>query len=190
MAALKVSIANCFLTGEQITRRSDRSWTRNRITFKLGARRCELVQNQAGMSRPRSSYRGEYVHTGDLLVHDVTEATRGSSERLANDLCVLLSFATLSQVHPFSYAFGRRSWGHPPRGVSILFRPTFELSDGASVRDFAQQAWPEFRRLKRARRLPEVIDYITTAEVPGQPLEVRLLLVFVALESLKATYAR
>lgn len=70
------------------------------------------------------------------------------------------------------------------------FRPTFASSDATTIRAFVEQSWPRFRKLKRVRQLPAVIEYMTTAEVPGQLHEVRLLLLFVALENLKSTYAR
>lgn len=190
MATLDVAVANCFMIGEEITRRADGSWSRNRVTFNLGRARVELVQNQEGMGSLANTYRGAFIHTTNLLVHDVTRESKKAAEQVANDLCVLLSFVTMSQVHPFWYQLGAEGHGNPPKGIAMHFRPVFTLSDASVIKEFLEQAWRQFRRLKRARRLPEIIEYLTTTEVPGQPLEIRLLLVSIALESLKATFAR
>ena len=69
------------------------------------------------------------------------------------------------------------------------FRPPIDPFDGTATVDMVTFCWPGFRRLKRQRKLPEVIDYLTTAERRAQPIEIKVLLASVAFESLKTTFA-
>ena len=78
-------------------------------------------------------------------------------------------------------------WG--TAGRLRYFRPPFQTADGAAIRDFLEQSWGMFTKLKNTRKLGIVIHYILLADRHEQPVEVQLLLAFVALESLKTTYA-
>ena len=69
------------------------------------------------------------------------------------------------------------------------FRPPIDGSDGAATQRMVTLSWTGYRKLKRQRKLPEVIDYLTNAERRTQPLEIKVLLAAVALESLKTTFA-
>ncbi len=71
-----------------------------------------------------------------------------------------------------------------------MFRPVIELRDGTVVREFVERTWERFQNEKARRKLREVFDYLVTADLPEQPIEVRLLLGFIILENLKSTYAR
>ena len=64
------------------------------------------------------------------------------------------------------------------------------MFDGTAVREFLERTWGGFRRESRRRKLTAVIEYLVTAERRDQPIEVQLLLVFVCMENLKATFAR
>lgn len=107
-----------------------------------------------------------------------------------HDLSTLLSLATMSPVRPIGWSFkeqGQRI-GVPYPGT--YFRPTIETMDGEEVRRFLEYTWAEFQVQKKGRQLHELIEYVVLADRPDQPIEIQLLLIFVALENLKATYAR
>lgn len=70
------------------------------------------------------------------------------------------------------------------------FRPLIEIHDGDAVKSYMEQVWTKYRKLKRARKLSEVINMLTTCELPKLPLEVRLGQIFVLLENLKSTFAK
>ncbi len=74
-------------------------------------------------------------------------------------------------------------------GKAWYHSPVLEIRRGEVVRRFIDLAYPNYKRLERKRNLPQVIDYMVEMQA-DQFLEVRLLLAFVALESLKDTYAR
>jgi len=87
------------------------------------------------------------------------------------------------------YEWNNRQTTIATDGVALFFRPTFSIQNGAVIRSFLEGCWQSYRKLKRRRKLPEVINYIVDAEMTLQVEEVRLLLIFVALECLKSTYA-
>ena len=74
-------------------------------------------------------------------------------------------------------------------GVGVHFRPVFAIQDGTQVKRFVEQTYDKYVDLEQTRKLNVVFDYLVQAEAPGQLTEVKSLLAFVALESLKHTYA-
>jgi hypothetical protein len=108
-------------------------------------------------------------------------------------ICWLLSFAGESRVVCYGYHFPRGSPnGHfkAVAGTANFFRPPFDLHDTTTVKNFIEQTYPTFQRLRRKRKLATVFDYLVQAEHLNQPTEIRLLLLFVTLENLKDTYSR
>jgi hypothetical protein len=111
---------------------------------------------------------------------------------LLRQLSWLLSFATYSNVVYFGYDFqhgttlGER-WS--VNGRLRYFRPLIEMMDGKAVREFLERVWPTYSNIWNTRRLNIIINYILLADRPEQPLEAALVFSFVALESLKSTFA-
>jgi hypothetical protein len=190
MPDLRVKIYNNPILGEEFSDygAAPGQRLRNHIRLKLSRFRIDLYQLPSAF-RPFGELHGMLVHTTDIFVRNVPTTRERAAVGVVNDLCWLLSLATVSQVRPFSYTFDRKMWAQNTTGVTMRFRPAIETQDGAVVRRFIEGTWTNFRKLKRGRKLREVIDYIATAEIREQPLEVRLLLAIVTLENLKATYA-
>jgi len=105
-------------------------------------------------------------------------------------LCTLLSFATFSPVRPVSFSFGSRTRMLPVSYAAAHFSPAIDTRSGKAVRQFLELTWEAFIRYEKERHLHELIEYLVLADRSEEPLEVKLLLVFVALENIKATYAR
>jgi hypothetical protein len=63
------------------------------------------------------------------------------------------------------------------------------MNDGREVREFIECVWKSYSRLKGARQLRVFFDYLVSAEL-RQPFEIKLAILFVALEHLVATFAR
>jgi hypothetical protein len=189
MPDLRVYIANCPVGGEAVTRLPKGGWKRDRIDLYLGGFPVILRQTDCGMPGRHREAEGHTVHTTTLEFGDISTNKRKRAERIADDLAWLLSAATMSPVRPFSYQFGRGSRTHTITNRTSIFRPLIEIANGKAVRVFVQSTWPNFRRLKRARKLAAVIDYLVIAEQPDQPIEVSTLLVFTALEALNSTHS-
>jgi hypothetical protein len=161
---------------------------RNHIPLCLSGKRIDLYQLGPAFEQ-RSLLTGRWVHTTTLFVRDVRQDKQQAAERIVADLCHLLSFATMSQVRPFAYAYGgtRRRWNG--EGAVLQWRPPIEL-DGAAIASFVEKTWSSYRTLKRSRALAELTHFLTLTDHSDQPIEVRMLLAFVALENMKGTWAR
>lgn len=180
-------IANYLGNGSVITDYPDGSWSRNVIELKLGRYKASLTQQReviANKIKPVG-----LVYTTDLEISGIKKYIEG--ETAANDLCRLLTLASFSQVVPLNYRFeggGRNQLNLDSEAMS--FRPLIDIKCGKTVTIFLEKTWAPFRRLKRNRKLTEVIDMLTIAELPVQRLEVRLALMFIVMENLKGTYAK
>lgn len=75
-------------------------------------------------------------------------------------------------------------------GVANVAMPVIDIRQPKLVRNFLTSTWSRFRRLRRPRRLRSVFAQMWMPDQPEQPIEMRLLLAVVTVESLKTTYAR
>ncbi|WP_345427511.1 hypothetical protein [Halioxenophilus aromaticivorans] len=182
----KAKIANYFGTGSEVKHYQDGSWCLCLIKMKLGKYRVELEQNPSilwNAEQPQG-----FVETTCISVAGVKTFSEGQSVVL--DICYLLSLASMSQVTPYHFEFRGSAKSLSAVGQSMRYRPLLEIHDGSVVKSYLEKVWPNYRKLKRSRKLPEVIDMLTTCELPGLPLEIQLGQMFVILENLKGTFAK
>lgn len=180
-------IANYFGSGNETTDLPGGGWTRNVLSCKLGRYRVRIIQQSEVIS---NKIKAEgFVYTTDLEIFGVRNFIEGKN--ISYDLCSLLPIASSSQVVPFQFSF--QNEGNRPTVVgqeAKFFRPLLNIKRGTIIKDFLESTWPQFRKNKRKRKLREVIELLTVAEVTTQPLEVRLALIFIVFENLKGTYAK
>jgi len=189
MEPLVVGIANCLIGGVEITRYQN-GWARDRIDIVLSRTPLTIRQKMEALPGKHSDFSGQAAHTTDIEFHHCVEAKVKAAERIADDVCWLLALATGSPVQPFSYFRGRYGRSQNVTYSAQVFRPLITPTDGEAIRHFLTSTWPAFRKLKRSRRLPAIIDYLVLADRPRQPSEISTLLAFTALESLKSTHSR
>lgn len=187
-ANLRAALANCPVVGEEATYLDDGSWVRNKISLRLSGFRVELLQDRNALDSWQRLI-NKAVYTTDLVFMEVSEKRAKAAISVATDISWLLALATNSQVQLVGYEHGKSKVSWPTRGVLMRFKPAIDINSGAAVREFIELAWPAYRKFKRSRRLSAVIDYVTMSEVSSQVTETKFLLSFVALESLKATFA-
>jgi hypothetical protein len=176
------------MSGEEITHYPDGSFRRNVLKLRLGRIQVKLIQD------PRipiqiGRVRGERLHTTDIEFGEVPLRKRDWAIQVSRDIAWLLAFATMSPVNVFGWDHGGRGQRWNAYGTLQHFRPILHFGDAKSLKGFMESTWPAFRREKRTRRLASVIHWCVQSEASDQPVEQRLLATFVALESLKATYA-
>ena len=178
--------------GDEFTRHPDGSRTRDLVRFRCGGREFRFRQRADVAHGKTEPLRGTFCETTTVEIEDVQpDQLEGVLEAL-DAICWLLSFAGQSRVICYGHEFKSCSTGNFKSvvGIAIDFRPPIDIRDGAAVKSFVEQAYPSFCRLGRRRKLAVVFDYLVQAERPGQPTEIRLLLLFVTMENLKDTYAR
>jgi hypothetical protein len=192
MADFRGFIANCLIGGEEITRRGEER-TRDTVRLNCGGFQFELRQKREIIVEPPSRFKDRFVHTTDIFVRNIKQGQIPKLKKVLNQVCWLLSFAGLSRVIYFGHEYPDgtgRCYQWSVVGVSSFSRPTFDIRDGGKVRNFIDQVYNTYSRLETKRRLNVVIDYLIQAERSGQPRELKLILAFIVLESLKDTYAR
>ena len=151
------------------------------------------VQSDEVIGSSPSEFNGRFIRSSRLEVQNVDAKHVEKALRVVERICWLLSFAALSNVTWYAYEYPAGSGGQITRSVvaeSLFFRPVIDIREGVETSEFIERCYPQYARLERKRKLNIVTAYMVQAERVGQPVEVRLLLAFVALESLKSTYAR
>lgn len=193
MPDLLVKFVNCPATGELRSNHGlarPEAWSLNHIPLRLLRYRMDLFQDPAIVQGRLARHRGRCIHTTDLVIRGVRDGSRAAAERAAVDVGWLLSFACLSETVPYEFLWGGHHRVTAPHGTFRFFRPVIDPRDGRAVREFLESVWPNYRRLKRQWKLPALINYLLIADSPGQPVEVKLVLISVILENIKTRYAK
>lgn len=192
MADLKAFVANCLMGGDEITR-DGTSWTRDLVTFTCAGFQFTFRQAKNVVAGNIEELKGTFAETSEVVVKDVAESQVQKARETLEKICWLLSFAGMCRVICYGYEYPASS-GHTHFssvvGAANYFRPSIDIRNGRTVKEFVEQTYDQYFRLEKSRKLNVVIDYLVQAERPGQPTELKLILAFVALESLKDTYAR
>lgn len=192
MPNLRVYVANCLMGGDTVTR-TGTSWVRNLVEFSCGGKTIVFTQRDNIAKGSVSGFVGQFCETSEVLVRDVAAAELQKVLTVLDRLCWLLSFAGLSRVMWYGYDYpsdSKLGYRRSVTGMANYFRPVLDVRNGTSVKEFVRQVFAAYAKLEKRRRLNSVIDYLVLAEYPNQPTELKLMLAFVALESLKDTYAR
>lgn len=127
----------------------------------------------------------------EILVENVGPQQLTATMEAIERICWLLAFATQSQVACYGHNYPD---GPPHKLLNSIHRPGQEAdhvinpADGAAIRKFVDQTYPQFKALESARSLKVVIDYMLQAARPGLPMECKLVFLSVLLENLKHTY--
>jgi hypothetical protein len=168
---------------------------RDLFQFRLSGYEVVLQQHHEywGHKVKQSELNGAWVPTTTAIVHGVTTDRFPYIERLVHDLCRLLTFTSLSGVHMYGYEYpsgsGKQKWWSS-RGQYRRSWPLFWNLADASLTDFVTQVWPRYRILLPRHRLGVVASYLAEGERLDQPMEIKLACAFLALESLKESFAR
>jgi hypothetical protein len=193
---LRVWVANCPVIGRRFTQTlaggSIRS-RRNYLQFRLRGWTVDWYQTPEFHDVPvteRRDFQGAFVPTSDVFVRNVPRHRERQAIEVVTDICWLLSLASTSAVVPYQTHYEGRTHGWSVAAAFNEFRAPIEVYDGKTVETFVQACYPQFRRLKRRRKLPTAIDYLVYGHLPSMPLEVKLLIAFTVLEHLKSTWAR
>lgn len=185
-------VANCLMGGVGNTVTPE-GWVRDLVVFECAGRTFRFRQKTEVITGDLALLLGKAIETTEVIVPGVCgpdlEAVKCAVERI----CWLLSFVGTCRVIPFGYEYPNGSGRQNLISISDLpqhFRPVFEIRDGAQVKNFVDQVYDSYVALEGSRNLKVVFDYLAQTEAPGQLLEVRAILSFVALENLKQTFAK
>lgn len=190
MATLTAYVANCLMTGDEITHNHDGSWIRDVVCFKCNKWEFKFRQLPNIVRREIQPLKGTFCETSIVEVEGVSPNQVDKVLKTLESICWLLTFACQSRVLCYGHEIETTKYHKSVSGSANYFRPPIEINDGAAVKYFIQQTYPAFQKLNKKRKLPVIFDYLVQADKLNQPSEVRLLLLFITLESLKDTYAK
>lgn len=185
--------ANCLAGGDSISQIPKGGWIRDRIVWNFYGHEVILQQDESIITKPKNELTNLWIPTSTLIIKKITPSKIKFAENISKDIGWLLSFAGYSRVclYKSEYPAGSGNFRSIATiGVAKYFRPMIDIDNGSDVKDFIQQCLPNYRKLKRKRKLPEVFDMLISSEIQNMPIELRLVSVFLALESLKGTYAQ
>jgi hypothetical protein len=191
-AEMRAHVANCLVGGHELTRRGNKL-TRDRIDFDCGGYRFQFTQTEAVVTGKLDGLLGRFVPTSEVVVAGVAESAVGEVRAVLDRVCWLLSFVGTCRVGCYGHEYPNGSGlvaKQAVSGTAQFFRPVFELRDALLVKRFVEGSYDAYYKLEGPRKLNVIIDYLAQAERGQQVLEVKLVLLFVCLESLKDTYAR
>ena len=190
MVTLTAYVANCIMAGDEITHLPDGSWIRDVVSFKCNKWEFKFRQHRNVVQSEIEPLKGTFCETSTVEVEGVNPNQVDKVLKTLDDICWLLTFACQSRVLCYGYEFETTKHLKSVFGSTNYFRPPIEIKDGAVIKDFIEQTYPVFHKLNKKRKLTVIFDYLVEADKLNQPIEVRLLLLFVTLESLKDTYAK
>lgn len=189
--SLRAYIANCLIGGDEITQ-NESSWIRDLVIFNIAGATICLRQKPDVIHGPLSTLTDRLIETSEATIEHIVPEEVAEAKAMIERLCWLLSFAGTCRVIPYGYEYPANSGLKQVQsvsGVARYFRPAFEIRDGSLVKSFVEQTYQRYSELESERKLRVIFDYLAQAEAPGQLMEVRSILSFVALENLKHTFA-
>ena len=177
MSNLRAYVMNSKVQGESFSEEVDGKVVRDTSVFTCEGQRFVL------QTKPEQR--------AEILVENVGPQQVTATMEAIERICWLLAFATQSQVACYGHNYPDCT---PHKLLNSIHRPGQEAdhvidpADGAAIRKFVDQTYPQFKALESARSLKVVIDYMLQAARPGLPMECKLVFLSVLLENLKHTY--
>ena len=177
MSNLRAYVMNSKVQGESFSEEVDGKVVRDTSVFTCEGQRFIL------QTKPEQ--------LAEILVENVGPQQVTATMEAIERICWLLAFATQSQVACYGHNYPDCT---PHKLLNSIHRPGQEAdhvinpADGAAIRKFVDQTYPQFKALESARSLKVVIDYMLQAARPGLPMECKLVFLSVLLENLKHTY--
>lgn len=177
ISSLRAFVMNSKVHGESFSEEVDGKSVRDTLVFTCDGQRFVMKTKPDQLA--------------EIVVENVSPAAVSATIEAIERICWLLAFATQSQVACYGHDYPDGSPNKVRNGVHRSGQnadPVIEPADGAAIRKFVDQAYPQFKALEGARSLKVVIDYMLQASRPGLPMECRLVFLSVLLENMKQTY--
>lgn len=188
MSTFKANIANFVTTGD--TTASSRRRIKNLIECQLNDHRIRIYVNSDVINRRRIGQLtpGDFIKSGCIEIDKIYTASKG--KKISEDICWLLSFATMSRVCLWGFEFEDIRKEFSVSGFYNDSRPVLMTEVPGTVKRFLETSWVPYQKLKKTRKLEVLIDYLLSCDKPDTQIEVRCALISIALENLKDTYSR
>ncbi|HSW54292.1 MAG TPA: hypothetical protein VLH59_04320 [Ignavibacteriaceae bacterium] len=192
MADFVAHLANCLIDGDSFTE-VDGNKIKNKISLELENLSIDIIQfpDKLISKINQGEYHSKFFQTTRIIIKDVSEGQLEICSSLVTKLSSMLSFITNSQVVSVGYEYPE---GHIKQhsgyyGHINIYNSVLENHRGDEIKDFISSTWQNYTRYYESRKFPLLFDYIFQA-FSVNTIETKLVFSYVALESLKYTFAK
>jgi len=189
---LKVLVANCLIGGDEITQ-NENGFIRDKINLHIGGLSIQIRQHPSVFGLTSSKLPNEPINTTEITVFNIEHEQVNYAKDTVHSICWMLTFVCSCRVIPYLFEYPETSGNIEQisfSGRAVIFRPVLEIRDGSVIRNFIECTYEKYKEKEKVRELSVVFDYLAQAEIINQTIEVRMILIYIALENLKFTFLR
>ncbi|MGY5391643.1 hypothetical protein [Acinetobacter sp. NigerLNRRAM0016] len=186
MENLEVFLINLFMLGENFSNHNNQ---RIRDTTVIECEGFKFEFKQLNIHLKQSEFINQSLITTKITIENISSDQVEHVLEVIDDLCWLLSFAQQSPVRRYSHKIGSAEYGTNCSGAVVNPLRTIIEDSGKEIRNFIEQTYPTFKKLKSIRQLTVVFGYLCEANRSTLALEITLISHYVAIENLKNTFA-
>ncbi|WP_293738230.1 hypothetical protein [uncultured Acinetobacter sp.] len=186
MENLEVFLINLFMLGENSSNHNNQ---RIHDTTVIECEGFKFEFKQLNIHLKQSEFINQSLITTKITIENISSDQVEHVLEIIDDLCWLLSFAQQSPVRRYRYRISAGEYETSCSGIVI--NPLRSIIDdrGKLIREFLEQTFPTFKKIKEIRQLTVVFGYLCEANRPNLASEVSLILHYVLIENLKHTFA-
>lgn len=186
MEILEVFLINLFMLGENASNHNNQ---RIRDTTIIECEGFKFTFKQLNIHLKQSDFINQSLITTKITIENIRSDQVEQLLNIIDDFCSLLSFAQQSPVLRYSHKIGSLEYSTNCSGIVVNPLRSIIENAGKEIRNFIEQAYPTFKKLKSTRQLIVVFGYLCEANRSSLAQEISLISHYVAIENLKYTFA-
>ncbi|QXW25712.1 hypothetical protein KXJ74_15795 [Acinetobacter johnsonii] len=186
MEKLEVFLINLFMLGENFSTYNNQ---RVRDTTTIQCECFKFEFKQLNIKQKQKDFVNQSIITTKITIENISSDQIEQILGIIDDFCWLLSFIQQSPVCRHGYKINsNESW---TSCLGVIANPLNNIieSYGKEIRNFIEQVYPTFKKIKSARQLTVIFGYLCEANRASLALEISLISHYVAIENLKNTFA-
>lgn len=159
-------------------------------TTKVKCGNFSFAFKQHNISLKQNDFINETKITTTVTVLNIKDDQTKDVLDIIDDLCWLLSFALQSPIHRQSYKINSKDTNSSNCSEYTINPPAYIIENrGQYIRQFIEQVYPTFKKIKSSRELTVVFGYLLEINQPKLAIETKLIISYVLMEQIKRTYA-
>jgi hypothetical protein len=187
MEKLEVFLINLFMWGENFSTYDTTHRVRDSTTIHCEGFKLEF--KQLNIKLKQNDFVNQNIITTKITIENISSDQVEQILGIIDDLCWLLSFVQQSPICRHGYKINSNESRTSCLGVIVNPFNNIIENNGKEIRNFIEQVYPTFKKLKSTRQLTVVFGYLCEANRSSLALEISLISHYVAIENLKHTFA-
>jgi len=187
MEKLEVFIINLFMIGEDFSTYNSSRRCRDTTTIQCDGFTFKF--KQIDISLKQQDFLNQTKITTKITIENVEKEQVERILEIIDNICWLLSFTQQTPICRHGYKISSYENWITCKGVHINPINNIIENSGNEIRQFLEQTYPIFQKLKYCRQLTVVFSYLCEAQRNPLALEASLILHYVLIENLKHTFA-